>query len=513
MVDLAGLYQHPEPAPYPFGPSSVADILDEGLENHPDRLALIDGDRTWTWSDLDDAVAAVATGIAAGEQIWWALGNCAETVIGALATFRAGGIWVGRSAKDPRTELAELEQRIGGIRLIDSVDHLPSGDLARPIIDPGAPALVTFTSGTTGRPKVVVHSQRNLLWPGLLSAELEPPEPGERIGTPLSLMIANILALGPLSALLRSSTTVIMRRTYSAGLAEDIERDAVTRTFLVPTILHDLVEDSAVRPQMLSSLDRVIVGGSGAEPRLLWDFLDRFDVRPTLSYGLSEAPTGIVRESLDDPIGSKRGFALPHVIIEIVAPDDTLTPTGSMGEICVSPATSGRWANTWTPTLGYAGEPDRTADLFRTGRLHTGDLGKLDSDGALSVMGRMSDVIIRGGQNIDPFEIEAQLTALPFVQEALVVGIPDPRLGQQVGALLVMEQGPELPFEVTVAGDLNADSLDFVEMAMTYEEETGIRLTDLPLDRIALVHELPRNAMGKVIRTLPRDFLDPDILP
>lgn len=508
-METSGLIEHPRPAPYPFGPTSIATILDEGLADHPDRLALIDGERAWSWAELDVAVSRVAGGIVPGEQLWWSLGNCAEVVIGALATFRAGAIWIGRTAKDPRAQLGELAEQIGAVRLIDSVESLPSGENERPIVDPTAPALITFTSGTTGRAKIVVHSQRNMLWPGLISAELEPAAVDERIGTPLSLTIANILALGPLSALLRGSTTVIMRRTFASGFAEDVERDCVTRTFLVPTIVHDLVEDSGVRPHMLRSLDRVVVGGSGADPRLLWDFLERFDVRPTLSYGLSEAPTGVVRESLDDPIGTKRGFPLPHVAIDIVGANGAVLPPGSVGEICLRPSTLGRWANTWTPTLGYAGEPERTAELFRAGRLHTGDLGRLDADGALSVTGRMSDLIIRGGKNIDPIEVEAHLMELPFVKETLVVGIPDERLGQRVGALIVIAEGS--PSGGARAGDVDADSLDFVEMAMAFEEEGGFEYSEaLPIDKIALVNELPRNVMGKVIRAVPREFLGPD---
>lgn len=485
MVDLAGLYQHPEPAPYPFGPSSVADILDEGLENHPDRLALIDGDRTWTWSELDDAVAAVAAGIAPGEQIWWALGNCAETVIGALATFRAGGMAVFLPGNRTAWLSQKFEDRIGPTTCVWRHDG-PSGFESLALrssrravtIDPTAPAAIAFTSGTSGFPKAVVHSQRNLLLPGLISVELEPPKASERIGTPLSLQIMNVMVLGPISSLLRGSTFVVMQRTNPKDLTADIERHQINRLFAVPTLLHDLVEleDPAIRQK---SLDRVIVGGSGAKPDLLSSFEERFGVRPTLSYGLTEAPTGVVRESLDDPIGSGRGLPLPHVKVSIHNEDGTECRAGETGEIWLAPSDSGRWAGCWTPTLGYLGDPERTTALFREGRLRTGDVGVLDEDGGLSVTGRLSNIIIRGGMNVDPQAVENILLANPSVAEAVVCGYADDRLGERTGALVVPVEGKPIDREELRASVAEALSRHAVP------------------DAIVTIPKIPRGPMGK----------------
>ena len=471
MPELSGLVEHPTPRPYPFGPTSIATILEEGLSAYPDRLALIDGDRTWTWAELDGAVAAVAGGIAPGEQIEWSLGNRAEQIIGILATFRAGGIWIA-SAHD------SVQRQV-------PIRHPTLHRTGRPVaVDPHAPAVVMFTSGTTGRPKAVVHSQHNLLAPGLVSIEVEPPQPGERIGTPLDLANANIVVLGPISALLRGSTFVVLASRYAPALAANIATHSVTRLFAVPTLAFDLVEREVEREdvsiEQLQSLNRVILGGSGADPALLRRFAERFGVRPTLSYGMSEAPTGIVRESFDDPIGSGRGFPLPHVEIEILDASGARVEDGVDGEICVRPIATGEWANTWTGTLGYVGEPERSAELFRGGVLHTGDRGHLDADGALSVTGRLSDVIIRGGKNVDPLRVEAGLAALPSVHEALVVAIPDVRLGQKVGALLVL------------SGDVAPDDLERLDI-------DAFKL----IDAFEIVDELPRNAMGKVIRERP----------
>lgn len=502
MLSLDGLHQHRTPRPYPFGPVSIADILVAGLRAHPERLALIDGDRTWTWTELDDAVRSIADGISPGDQIWWALGNCAEAVIGTLATFRAGGILVGMSGIPPqRAPSIEpwLTEQIGQTMVIDSPAAFDartargtptvSAVNERPHIDPAAPAAVAFTSGTSGVAKAVVHSQRNLLWPGLISAELEPPTPEERIGTPLSLSILNITVLGPLSALLRGSTFVVLDRTHAVGFAEDIERFGVTRVFVVPTLLHDLV-DQDVPLERLRSLDRVIVGGSGTDPRLLTAFTERFGVRPTLSYGLTEAPTGVVRESLDDPIGSGRGFPLPHIEVEIQDATGATAPTGAEGEVCIRPATSGAWAHTWTPTLGYLGDRDRNERLFANGVLHTGDLGHLDEDGALLVTGRMSNLIIRGGMNVDPIAVEHVLLSDPSVTEAVVVAIPDDRLGERVGAVIVPRSG---------------HAIDRDRLRRAVREQ--ISSHSVP-DAIVTDTEIAKTEMGKVIRSLPPSTFD-----
>jgi long-chain acyl-CoA synthetase len=490
MRPFQGLFEHPTPEPYPFGPPDVASILDAGLAEHPDRVALIDDDRSWTWTELDADVSRVAAGITPGELIWFALGNCAEQVIGTLATFRAGGIGVFLPERRAIAALPYVIERLGATTLIGSREdytRLTSGRLTRARVEPGWPAAVAFTSGTSGEAKAVVHSQRNLLWPGLISAELEPSGKGERIGTPLQLSIMNIAILGPISSLLRGSTFVVMDQTFAIELANDIERFAINRLFTVPTLLHDLV-DQAVDPEQLRSLDRVIVGGSGAEPQLLAAFTSRFGVRPTVSYGLTEAPTGIVRESLTEPIGSRRGFPLPHVSVSVIDENGLVVPTGSDGEICLSAATSGPWANTWTPTLGYLGEPDRTDALFEGGVLHTGDRGRLDKDGALSVTGRLSNLIIRGGMNIDPTAVEDVLVADTNIDEAVVVGVPDDRLGERIGAIVVpaRDATPDL-----------ARLRDAVRKAVSSHAVPDV---------IIISDGLSRGPMGKLARNLPPDL-------
>jgi len=456
-----GLVRHAEPAPFPFGHASVAEILDVGVRDHPNRLALIDGDRSWTYAELDQVVAVASSEAAdPGQSFLLDEENSAELIIGVLAGLRVGGIWIA-SRTAPNLEA------------FHSLHFEAGAD-----IDANAPAVVAFTSGSTGEPKAVVHSQHSMLLPAAVSLAVEPPADNERIGSPLDLRIVNVMILGPLSAFVRGSTFVVMRKRFAQGIAQDVAAYGITRLFAVPTLAHDLAHDEAVEPTQLRTLDRVILGGSGARPEMQKRFVERFGIRPTLSYGLSEAPTGVVRESLDDPIGSRRGHRLPHVELVVLDPKTgEEAPTGEVGEVCLRPATNGPWANTWTGTLGYLDRPALTEALFQNGLLHTGDLGSVDADGAVSIAARLSDLIIRGGANIDPRSLERALVALPSIAGAAVIGIDDDRLGQMVGAVLV-------PDEQALTGDIASE----------------LESAQITIDRWVVDVTLPRNAMGKLDR-------------
>lgn len=462
-VGSHGLVAHPRPAAFPFGPPSLAELLDVGSQDYPDRLALIDGDRTWTYRELRDDVLETAGELAPGGFSYWPVESSAELIISVLAGFRSGHGWIASRAP----------QNLDTSALATSV--------SAPSIDPQDPAVVAFTSGTTGEPKRVVHSQHSLLLPCLVSIAVEPPQPEERIGTPLDLRIANVMVLGPLSAFARGSTYVVMRRRYATGISQDIAAHGVTRLLAVPTLAYDLAASSEVDPEQLQTLDRVILGGSGGDPDTQQRFFDRFGVRPTLSYGLSEAPTGVVRESLADPIGSRKGHPLPHVEVVIADPETgSERPIGEVGEVCLRSASAGPWAGTWTGTLGYLGQPELTERLFRDGLLHTGDMGATDTEGRISITGRLSQLIIRGGENVDPESIRRALVLDPTVADAHVVGYPDDRLGQRIGAAVVVADGAEFdPGAIQARLAENGPDVSFP-------------------DRLVLLEEIPRNQMGKV---------------
>lgn len=455
----------------------------------PDAIALIDGDRTFTYGSFERAVDSVAArlqrdGLEVGDRLASSLPNSAELVVLFHATVRLGAMWIGLDPKLPEQNRDQLLSRLGdATRVDDPADVTQWMHDERPFerrpLDPDAPALIAFTSGTSGRSKGVVHSLRNILLPARVSVVTEPAPPGERIGTPLSLSIANIMILGPLSAYVRGSTAVILNKRWADGFANDVELHGVTRTFLVSALLEDLVAQG-IPASKLDALDRVVVGGSGARPTTLSAFEDAFGVRPTMSYGLSEAPTGVVRESFDDPIGSGRGFALPHIRVVIRGESGEALGAGEEGHICLSAAPEGPFANEWTPMLGYLDDPAATRLAVVDGELRTGDLGRLDDDGALSVTGRVSDLIIRGGANISPAAIVETARALDDVNDVVVLGVGDDRLGERV---VVFVESVTLQTD-KVDGALSAAGHTF--------------------DEIVIVETLPRNAMGKVEREVLR---------
>ncbi|NNC79518.1 MAG: long-chain fatty acid--CoA ligase [Acidimicrobiales bacterium] len=436
-----------DPQPYPFGPASVASIF---VGSDPLALALVDGERTWTYGELETAVEDRSKDLTE-RFVFWSAKNSAELVIEFLATQRAGHVWVGLPPTLSRGNRETLMQRVL------EAQQLPSNLSA-----------VAFTSGTTGQPKGVMHSQHSMLAPGLVSIDEDPPATDERIGTPLSLCILNMLLLGPVSALLRGSTAVIMERTWDEGFAEDVRTHHVTKAFVVPTMLHDLVHAETITD--LAPLRSVIVGGAGINMDVIDAFETRFGVRPVRRWGFTEAPTGVVTD----------GYPFPHVeIIEIE------------GELCVRPASSGRWAGSFTGALGYLDDPEATEELFRDGVLHTGDAGSVDANGVVSVTGRLSEMIIRGGANIDPTEVERALLSLDGIADAAVVGMDDARLGQVVAAAICGVSGPDRA-AARLQGELPTHAVP---------------------ERWLLVDELPRNAMGKVDRAAVRQLFHDSTSP
>lgn len=446
-----------DPQPYPYGPSSLASIF-EGSD--PSLLALVDGERSWTYGELEAAVEDRSKDLT-DRFVFWSAKNSAELVIEFLATMRAGHVWVGLPPTLPPAARDELMERVltgGSLRRTALSSDADVGRKSREH-DRELPAdlsAVAFTSGTTGEPKGVMHSQHSMLAPGLISIEQDPPAVDERIGTPLSLCILNMLLLGPVSAFLRGSTAVIMERTWNEGFVEDVRTHHVTKAFVVPTMLHDLVDAQTVTD--LSPLSSVIVGGAGIDLQVLHAFEARFGVRPVRRWGFTEAPTGVVTD----------GHPLPHV--EIVDIE---------GELCVRPASSGRWAGSFTGALGYLDDQEATEELFREGVLHTGDAGGVDANGVVSVTGRLSETIIRGGANIDPTEVERALLSLDGIADAAVVGVDDARLGQVVAAAICGVSGPDRA-AARLQGELPTHAVP---------------------ERWLLLDELPRNAMGKVDRT------------
>lgn len=453
--------------PFPVGPSSPEEIW---ASRSPDSIAVIDGDETMTTAALQAEVDRVARiligfGLRPGGRVLWLLGNEPASLVSLLATIRAGGVWL---ALDRRATDAEREYVIDDANPALVLASLPEGDSVHPLPPPPerhAIAAIAYTSGTTGGPRGVVHTVQQLLYPAAAAIETEQLSPASLVGTPLSLATLNILLLGPLTALACGGTAVMLPHTDPARLAADVRRLGITRLLLVPTIVQDLL-DADIDVAALASVERMIMGGSGFDRARAAVAQTTFGVPLIASYGLSEAPTGVARMR----VGASGALPLPGIDIQ-VEPD---------GEISLAPTETGPWARCWRGAVGYWG--DDAAELWRDGRIHTGDRGFIDADGRLHVEGRIVDMINRGGATIAPAEVERALLAVPGVEDAAVFGIDDDRLGQQVAAAIVGRVDP---------GDVRAAAR---EVLSGYK----VPATWLVLDAI------PRNANGKIDRNVLR---------
>jgi long-chain acyl-CoA synthetase len=525
-----GLRPSPQRPRLPVGAQSVPEALATALGRVPDADAVIGRHARLTYRDLDDqvrrAAAALArVGVGSGDRVAGCMANHTELVVAFLATMHLGAVWVGinRALTRPekryllddagvcvfvgdRAAAAEIDGARGDVPGVRVVLDAEPGDPASPWaellgasdpaaapdvdVDPFAPAAIAYTSGTTGQPKGVVHSQHNLLLVGAV-AVVYRPFPDDRLGVVLPLTILNLMALGPVTTLQVGACVVCIDRIDPVGLAAWIRDERVSTMSAVPAIIHDLLTHPDVSSSDLASLVRPGCGGGATPDSFRQLYEERFGIRLTTGYGLTEAPTAVTGEDPALPrVPGASGRALPHVSVTVRTDDGTLVAPGEVGEVCVGPADDGLFAGAYTPMLGYWDRPEATADALRDGILYTGDLGYLTADGDLVITDRKGDLIVRGGANVYPAEVERVLHENPRVGACAVVGLPDERLGERVAAAVVVE------------GDTSLTTDELREHCAR-----SLARYKIP-ERFLFVDELPRNAMGKVVKRLVVPWFD-----
>ena len=505
----------------PGRPQTVAEVLDPVLARDPDRPALVGRHGRYSYRALDrEANRAVHAlrelGIAAGDRVAACLPNDVAIAVAFLACMRLGALWVGINRVLAPREKVHILNDSGAALLLASPDVLAelagAGDAgalrARVGVDPGGardewsarvarqpdarpdaeldawgPAAIAYTSGTTGTPKGAVHSQHNILLPGAVTAASGLYPAGAAQGAVLPLTILNLFVLGPVAAWQFGVCSVAMDRIDAVGVAEWVERERICTFAAVPTVIHDLLTHPGVRPEQLASLVQPLIGGAECPEEFRELYRKRFGADVAIGYGMTEAPTAVTRaEGEPQPRPGLCGVALPQCAISIRADSGRELPAGSEGEICVEPARTGAWAGQYTPMLGYWNRPDATTEALAGGVYHTGDIGVLEPDGTLFIRGRRNELILRGGANVYPAEVERVLLEHPAVAEAAVLGVPDRRLGERVVAAVRLADG---------ACTTDATLRDHCRASLARYK--------VP-DAIALVESLPRNAMAKVIK-------------
>ncbi len=492
---------------------TITAALDHVLEADPTRLALVGPSASLSYEELDAAADAAAAafremGVSPGDRVAASLANDVDIVVSFHGAMRLGAVWVGVNralaaaekeslldAATPTIFLADPDNAAAHEarwRVVRVDPANPQSDwpaalaaaagaarLAAP--DPDDPAAIAFTSGTTGLPKGIVHSQRNLLLPAASLAASRHYDSTLRKGDCLPLTILNLQVLTTLLTSAAGGCCVLTDRRDARGVAEWLAIQAVTVWNGVPALIYSMVHDPDLDPQLFASVQEVWTGGAACPDDLFEVFRSRFGVPLRQSYGLTEAPTVVTIEPVGgEHIDESSGVALPHLDVGIRDDDGSELPAGQVGEIVVRAARQGPWAGEYTPMLGYW--QDAAVERFEAQELHTGDIGVLDDAGNLFVRERKKLVIIRGGANVYPAEVERVLERVPGVRASAVIGLPDPRLGQRVVAAIEADPG----FAVNPGEVL--------------EHCRGQLARYKVPEQIIVVGTLPRNAMGKVQR-------------
>lgn len=492
-------------------PEQLPDWLTRRAADLPEAPAVICGTTTWSFAELDRQAQATAArlrtlGIGAGDRVAVLLRNGLPfvTLVHALIKLRAVLVPLNTrlSAPEIAWQLSDVRARLlihdatnaalaqaatGDLTLcrisVDPEAQTPclnelegSAFVAPSQIDLDATHVIMYTSGTTGRPKGVMLTYGNHWWNAIGSALNLGHAPTDRW-----LAVLPLFHIGGLSILLRSViygiTALVHERFDPLAANAAIERQGATLVSVVATMLERMLDARGKQPYP-PTLRAVLLGG-GPAPRPLLERCARLGVPVIQTYGMTETASQAATLAPSDALRKLGSAGRPLLPVELrIEQEGQPAPPGTIGEILVRGP---------TVTPGYANRPEATAHALRDGWLHTGDLGYLDDDGYLYVVDRRDDLIISGGENVYPAEVEAVLRAHPAVADAAVVGLPDAHWGQRVAAAVVVRPGQQLSAE---------ELLRFCEA----------RLARYKLPReLRFVAELPRNAAGKVLRHALRD--------
>ncbi|HEX4131494.1 MAG TPA: AMP-binding protein [Pirellulales bacterium] len=304
---------------------------------------------------------------------------------------------------------------------------------------PREPINIQYTSGTTGFPKAATLSHRNLLLNAFYVGMCQKLSAADRICIPVPFYHCFGCVLGTLNSIIYGATMIIPADSFNpTATLEAIERHRATVLYGVPTMFIAQLQDSSFDSRDLSSLRTGIMSGSPCPIEVMRQVVARMNAREiTIAYGQTEASPVITQTRADDPIELRVetvGRPLPGVEVKLVDPATGLAVGDNVqGELC---------ARGHVVMLGYYNNPEATAAAIdRDGWLHTGDLAKRRPDGYYHITGRIKDLVIRGGENIYPREIEEYLFTHSSVEQASVVGVPDPKFGEELCAWIKLKAG------------------------------------------------------------------------
>jgi long-chain acyl-CoA synthetase len=529
---------------YASGPATLRDVwaLSAG---HADKDYLVYEDERWTYAEAHREVASIATwlidqGVAPGDRIAIAMRNYPEWMLAYWAGVSIGAAVVGMNAwwtgpemaygiedSAPKVMICDAERlerflphrdeavqctivgvRVGEERPEGVVDWSElrehGGELPQAEIDPDEDACIFYTSGTTGRPKGAQLTHRgcvnNLLslafWNMTVAAATKRAKgtAEDAIGsasgqlsalvcTPLFHVTANNCVAH--SATLAGGKLIHMYKWDAGEALRLIEREQITNLSGVPTMARELLSHPEFEKTDTSSLKALGGGGAQIQPDLVNKIEDSVETaRPSTGYGMTEACGIITANSADFFVDkpASAGPAMPVFDARCVDTDGNVVGPDEVGELCVRGGQVIR---------GYLNRPEATAESIRDGWLYTGDIARIDEDGFIFIVDRAKDMVLRGGENVYCAEVENAFFDHEDVTECAVFGVPDERLGEEVGAALFVKKGSD------VSGDALREHI--AGKLAKYKVPRYIWLLDEPL---------PRNASGKFLKRQLREELE-----
>ena len=522
------------PTDTPILEETIGANFERTVAANPEGDALVDiaSGRRWTYAELNRDIDLVARGLMAlgigrGERVGIWAPNCPEWTMVQYATAKIGAILVNINPAYRTHELAYVLKQ-SGIRtlisatsfktsdyvsmvdevradtpqlqevlylggddwrdLVDKADAVAADELRARLtsLDNNQPINIQYTSGTTGFPKGATLSHRNILNNGYFTTELINFGPTDRLCIPVPFYHCFGMVMGNLGCTSHGATMVIPAPAFDPALTLDaIERERCTGVYGVPTMFIAMLGQPDLAQRDLSSLRTGVMAGSVCPVEVMKRCVSDMNMSElAIAYGMTETSPVSCQTRIDDDLErrtSSIGRAHPHVEIKIVdAESGEVVERGQTGEFC----TRG-----YSVMLGYWEDEAKTAEsIDDDGWMHTGDLAVMRDDGYCNIVGRIKDMVIRGGENIYPREIEEFLYTHPDVDDAHVIGVPDEKYGEEICAWVRMKPGKAA---------LDAQALrDFA---------TG-KLAHYKIPRyVHIVDEFPMTVTGKVRKVEMRD--------
>jgi fatty-acyl-CoA synthase len=491
------------------------EFLTHWAADRPDRPAMREEDRLFTYGELEERTARVATallaaGLQKGDRIAWIgknsdlyftlfYGAARAGIVMAPIGWRLSPTEWAYVVNDTKAKIVFTGPGFDAVpdQLAGKLEHGPrivGADEARALIANTARASFTpsgqddavlqlYTSGTTGNPKGAVLSNRNLFALRKHSNDADMPytkwDDDEAVLVAMPCAHIGGTGLG-IMALAAGLPGIILAEFNPDGVFDAVEHHGVTRFFMVPAALQMLLMHPRCASVDFSRLKYILYGAAPIPLELLRQCIKMFGADFIQAYGMTETTGTICMLPPEDhdPEGNARmrsaGKALPGVEIRILGADGKSVPTGEVGEVVTRSSNN---------MIGYWNLPEATAKTMTAdGWIHTGDAGYLDEDGYLFIHDRMKDMIISGGENVYPAEVESAIFGHPAVQEVAVIGIPDQKWGETVKAVVVPKPG------------MSVEEADIIAWARE-------RIAAFKAPRsVDVIEALPRNASGKILR-------------